>query len=62
MGGEFQDEHLPDLAHLDSEREYQRLRKELEDKQKVHLDWVAWAQRFEVKSGGEWHPGHDGGS
>ena len=47
------------LIQRKREREYQRLRKELEDKQKVYLDW---AQRFEVKSGGEWHPGDDGGS
>ena len=40
------------------EREWQRLRKEAEDKQKLYLDW---ARRFEVKSGGEWHPGEDGG-
>ena len=47
------------LIQRKREREYQRLRKELEDKQKVYLDW---AQRFEVKSGVEWHPGDDGGS
>ena len=41
------------------EREYQRLRKEAEDKQKLYLDW---ARRFEIKSGGDWHPGEDGGS
>jgi len=40
------------------EREWQRLRKEAEDKQKLYLDW---ARRFEVKSGGEWRPGEDGG-
>ncbi|KAH9980761.1 hypothetical protein BJV74DRAFT_897318 [Russula compacta] len=38
------------------EREYQRLRKEAEDKQKLFLDW---AQRFEVKSGGPWSPMDD---
>ncbi|KAH9958901.1 hypothetical protein BGW80DRAFT_1372376 [Lactifluus volemus] len=37
------------------EREYQRLRKEAEDKQRLFLDW---AQRFEAKSG-SWHPGDD---
>ena len=41
------------------EREYQRLRKEAEDKQKLYLDW---AIRFEIKSGGDWHPGEDGES
>ena len=41
------------------EREYQRLRKEAEDKQKLYLDW---ARRFEIKSGGDWHPGEDGES
>jgi len=40
------------------ERECQRLRKEVEDKQTLFLDW---AQRFEVKSGGDWHPGDEGG-
>ncbi len=45
------------LAQRKREREYQRLRKEAEDKQKLFLDW---AQRFEVKSGGSWHPRDDG--
>lgn len=40
------------------ERECQRLRKEVEDKQTLYLNW---AQRFEVKSGGDWRPGDDGG-
>ncbi|KAH9987683.1 hypothetical protein BJV77DRAFT_964697 [Russula vinacea] len=38
------------------EREYQRLRKEAEDKQKLYLDW---ARGFEIKLGGKWHPGED---
>lgn len=46
------------LVQRKREREYERLRKESEDKQKVYLDW---ARRFEVKSGGEWHPRDDGG-
>ena len=43
----------PDLAYFDSVergREYQRLRKEAEDEQKLYLDC---ARRFEIKSGGE---------
>jgi hypothetical protein len=47
------------LVQRKREREYQRLRKEADDKEKLYLDW---AQRFEIKSGGEWHPGEDGGS
>lgn len=39
------------------ERECQRLRKEVEDKQTLYLDW---ARRFEVKAGGDWHPGDNG--
>ena len=31
-------------------REYQRLRKEAVDEQKLYLDW---ARRFEIKSGGK---------
>lgn len=45
------------LVQRKREREYQRLRKEAEDKQKLFLDW---AQRFEVKSGGPWNPMDDG--
>ncbi|KAF8274325.1 hypothetical protein EI94DRAFT_850937 [Lactarius quietus] len=37
------------------DREYQRLRKEVDDKNKVYIDW---AQRFEAKSG-SWHPRED---
>jgi hypothetical protein len=46
------------LVQRKREREYQRLRKEAEDKQKLFLDW---AQCFEVKSGGPWSPMDDGG-
>jgi hypothetical protein len=65
VGGEFLDERLLiylillTLIQRIREREYQRLRKEAEDKQKLYLDW---ARRFEIKSGGDWHPGEDGGS
>jgi len=45
------------LVQRKHEREYQRLRKELEDRQRLFLDW---AQRFEAKSGDSWHPNDDG--
>ncbi|KAI9511878.1 hypothetical protein F5148DRAFT_178985 [Russula earlei] len=38
------------------EHEYRRLRKEAEDKQKLLLEW---AHRFQLKSGGDWHPRDD---
>ncbi len=38
------------------EREYQRLRKETDDKSRQYLDW---ALRFEAKSG-SWHSGEEG--
>jgi hypothetical protein len=47
------------LIQRKREREYQRLRKEAEDKQKLYPDW---AKEFEIKLGGKWHPGEDGGS
>jgi len=49
---------LLNLLQRKRERECQRLREEVEDKQKLYLDW---ARRFEIKSGGDWHPGDDGG-
>jgi hypothetical protein len=47
------------LVQRKREREYQRLRKEADDKRKLFLDW---AHRFEVKAGGSWHPTDDGAS
>jgi len=49
---------LLNLLQRKRERECQRLREEVGDKQKLYLDW---ARRFEIKSGGDWHPGDDGG-
>ena len=45
------------LLQRKRECECQLLRKEVEDKQTLYLDW---AQRFEVKSGGDWRSGDDG--
>jgi hypothetical protein len=49
--------HLLILVQRNREREYQRLQKEADDKQKLFLDW---AHRFEAKAGSSWHPSDDG--
>jgi len=49
--------HPLTLAQRKREREYQRLRKEAEEKQELFLDW---AQRFEAKAGPSWRPKDDG--
>jgi breast cancer 2 susceptibility protein len=46
------------LLQRQRECECQRLRKEVEDKQTLYLDW---ARRFEIKSGVDWRPVDNGG-